>query len=194
MRTVTMIKSKNYTHQLLIAMPQLNNTWFERTVVYVHTHNQYGASGLVVNLPCEFDLDNLLEQLNLTKQSSLKLSQSIFQGGPMNIDHGFILHTEQGEWEKTESLAEGVYLTTSRDIVKHIALEKAEISDHYKVILGDANWEQGQLEQEIIENDWLVLPATEQLLFHEQANEIYAQALSHLGINDTALSTDMGHA
>ena len=58
----------SFQHQILIAMPSLENTWFERTVIYMVEDNQHGSMGLVINLPHKLTTAQLLEHFKLEIQ------------------------------------------------------------------------------------------------------------------------------
>ncbi|WP_329536433.1 YqgE/AlgH family protein, partial [Kingella kingae] len=45
--------------------------------------------------------------------------------------------------------------------------------DHALLTIGYSSWKKGQLEQEIAQNDWLVVPADHDILFHTPAEEHY---------------------
>jgi len=57
----------NLTHHFLIAMPQLADAFFGRSVVYLCQHGKHGAMGLVINRPMPLNLEALLHQADLSK-------------------------------------------------------------------------------------------------------------------------------
>ena len=60
--------------------------------------------------------------------------------------------------------------------------------------LGYAGWAPGQLEHEIQANGWLHCEADDDLLFGEDLDAKYDQALAKLGVDISFLSGDAGHA
>src|SRR3990167_6782484 len=52
-------------NQFLIAMPQLQDSYFAHTVIYIWRHSEEGALGLVVNLPIKMQMDEVFEQLGV---------------------------------------------------------------------------------------------------------------------------------
>jgi len=177
-------------HKLLIAMPQLNDSWFDHTVTYICDHNEDGAMGLVLNKKSGLNLNEVLEQLDIEAQWPAE--ESILEGGPVSPEHGFILHKEQGQWDSTLSVENDVHITTSKDILRSLAEGTGPLK--HKVALGYAGWEAGQLEQEMLDNAWLTIDADDTLLFDTPNDQIYQQALATLGIDETFLSSDAGHA
>ena len=56
----------NLTHHFLIAMPNMADPYFAKTLTYICEHNDQGALGLVVNRPIDMTLQALFERLSLT--------------------------------------------------------------------------------------------------------------------------------
>src|SRR3546814_11559359 len=80
----------------------------------------------------------------------------VFWGGPVQPERGFVVHRQPGGWESSMEVANGLYITTSRDILRAIGLGKG--TNDYIVVLGYAGWEAGQLESEILHNSLLNTP------------------------------------
>ena len=100
--------------KLLIAMPAMTDPRFERSVIYVCTHNSDGAMGLVVNkLFDEIDFRGLLTQLEITPaETSPKLN--IHFGGPVESQRGFVLHTAEYVGKGTVVVDDHVALTATQ--------------------------------------------------------------------------------
>lgn len=180
-------------NQLLIAMPSLNDPYFNKTVTYICEHNDEGAMGLIINLPIELTLNELLAQLEEDlEQESPELAQRVLNGGPVSTDRGFVLHKPQSGWSSSLALSEDVMITTSKDILLSLGSDKAP--DKYMVTLGYAGWGPGQLEQEIQANSWLTTPADEEILFDTPIEMRWQKATEKLGIDLAHLSSDVGHA
>ena len=50
-------------NQFLIAMPSLADDYFTKTVTYICEHNDEGAMGLIINMPVNITLQDLLKQI-----------------------------------------------------------------------------------------------------------------------------------
>lgn len=179
----------------LIAMPSLDGTYFERSVIYLCEHDAKGAMGLVINKPLDIEIHSLLEQMDLpTEELSVDHTQSsqVLMGGPVSQDRGFVLHTSQPDWTNSTDLGLGLMLTTSRDVLTAIGSNKAP--DKFLVALGYAGWSKNQLEQELADNYWLTIPADHALLFDVKHEDRWPQASRSLGFDVWQLSTQIGHA
>ena len=65
------MSSINLTHHFLIAMPNMADPYFSRTLTYVCEHNDQGALGLVVNRPIDMTLQSLFERLSLRLEGEM---------------------------------------------------------------------------------------------------------------------------
>lgn len=189
-----MHQETDLTNQFLLAMPQLQGSWFERTVVLICQHDEHGAMGITLSKNSDINLGDIYEQLEI--EHRVDESESVIIGGPVKQEHGFVLHLERGSWQSTVQLTENLYMSTSKDILKAIA--EGTGPRQYRVALGYAGWDKDQLEQELTENSWLTLntdsAVQEQLLFDIKYDQVYSQALAQLGVDESFLSSEAGHA
>ncbi|WP_448211055.1 YqgE/AlgH family protein [Colwellia sp. MEBiC06753] len=179
-------------NQLLIAMPAMGDPYFSRTVTYICEHNDDGAMGLIINLPVNLTLNELLEQIDAHKPKMPSLEQQVLTGGPVAQERGFVLHSPQDCWSSSLALSKDVMITTSKDILMALGTEQAP--PQFMVTLGYAGWGPGQLEQELSENAWLTLPADNEILFETPIEQRWQKATEKLGIDLVHLSQDVGHA
>ena len=179
-------------NQLLIAMPALNDSYFNKTVTYICEHNDEGAMGLIINLPVNITLNELLIQIEADVESNPTLEQQVLTGGPVANQRGFVLHSPQDCWESSLSLSDDIKITTSKDIL--MALGTDDAPKDFLVTLGYAGWGPGQLEEEIQANSWLTTTADSTILFKTPIELRWKKATEKLGIDITHLSSDVGHA
>ena len=200
----------SYQGSLLIAMPVLQDQSFDHTVIYLCQHDETHAMGLILNQPIEgLDFGRMLDELGISPGlagGDRELSnKAIFRGGPVQNDRGFVLHSLDYRIEDiTLNLAEpgpdapvvpesgdGVGLTATRDIL--VDLSKGTGPKHSLIALGYAGWGPGQLETELSHNAWLVVPASEDLIFGEP-DRMWSRALERLGVQPGHLSSAAGTA
>lgn len=176
----------------LIAMPQLRDSYFANTVIYIWRHSPEGALGLVINLPTEMQLDDVFEQLGVESPSADSATQIVFSGGPVETGKGFVLHDAPPRWPSSLALSDDLTLTTSRDILADIA--RGEGPQRYLMTLGCAGWSEGQLEQEIRDNAWFTCPASSDILFSPDHARKPEMAAASLGFSLSQLTTDVGYS
>ena len=184
-------------NHFLIAMPSLNDPNFQQSVSYICEHNDEGAMGIVINRLAGLTFADLCEQLDIEITDTDTSHYPIFDGGPVETERGFILHTPIGEWESTLAVTKDIGLTMSQDIIQAIA--DGYDSDntppkHFIITLGYAGWSEDQIEDEIAENVWLNVPASKAILFSTPVEQRWNAAAALLGINLQQLSTDIGHS
>lgn len=184
------------TNQFLIAMPHLDDPWFNHTVTYLWKHSAQGALGLVINKPSSLRVAELLGELNI--DTSARLGDLIFHrqhvmsGGPVERNKGFILHEAGRDWEYTLPVTDELSISMSKDILVDIA--QGTGPENYLIALGCAGWEAGQLEQEISDNFWLTVPALPAIIFSRDHDSKAEAAADLLGVNLSQLSSSAGHS
>ena len=182
----------NLTNQFLIAMPSLKDPNFEKTVTYICAHNEEGAMGIVINKPLGIELGEIFSQMDIKCDTSKAREKVVFQGGPVQIDRGFILHHSDCNWDSSITVSNNICVTTSKDILESIA--NGEGPDEAIIALGYAGWASGQLEQELMDNAWLNAPADVEILFNTPYEKCWHAAAEHMGVDIEKLSSDIGHA
>jgi putative transcriptional regulator len=184
------------TNHFLIAMPTLLDPNFQQTVSYICEHNEEGTMGIIINRPTDITLADLCEQLDITIDDPDMANHPVYHGGPVETERGFILHSPLGNWESTLPITKDIGLTLSIDIIESIAGNPdADMPpENFIITLGYAGWGEEQIEDEILENSWLSVPANSEILFHTPIEQRWTAAAATMGINLNQLSTDIGHA
>jgi len=179
------------SNQFLMAMPGMVDGEFAGTVIYLCEHTPKGALGLVINRPTDLSVAGLLEKIDLKLEIALPQNASVYFGGPVHTDRGFVLHSPAGSFSSSIQLGQ-LALTTSRDVLQAVA--EGNGPEKMLVTLGYSGWGAGQLESEIAQNAWLTVPANADVIFATPPEDRYAAALKLLGIDPAMLSGVAGHA
>jgi len=189
----TLINPSGYlAGQMLIAMPQMRDARFSRTVVYLCAHTKEGAMGLVINRMFNgLSFPDLLEQLNI-EPTPLCDPIKIHFGGPVEAGRGFVLHSTDYVQETTLVVSDDVGLTATIDVLKAIA--NGEGPHRSLLALGYAGWGAGQLDNEIRDNAWLSVASDEDLLFGTDLDHKWERAIAKIGVDFSMLSGEAGHA
>jgi len=178
--------SLSFAGKLLIAMPNLADPNFWRSVVLlgVHSHEE-GAFGLVVNRPLDVDLREVLAELG--QEPGGEDLPSVLSGGPVQPSHGFVLYEpgEHGAGDEDLTVSDSIVISGSVDTLARLAHGTA--ANRYFLLLGYAGWYPGQLEREIEENSWVVAPLDSSILFDVPVEDRWAAALRSIGIEPGAL-------
>jgi len=185
-------------NQFLIAMPGMVDPNFAGSVIYLFEHTDRGAMGLVVNRPTEVDLAGLFGKIDLKLEIAPLLDESVYFGGPVQIERGFVLHEPSQDLVYRSSLAipDGLTMTTSKDVLEAVAAGTGP--KKFLMTLGYAGWSAGQLEEEIVLNGWINVPLSREqmmeIIFDTPPSQRYERTMSHLGFDPSHLSGEAGHA
>ena len=103
--------SVNLTNHFLIAMPGMADPYFSKTLTLICEHSDKGAIGLVINKPIDVSLGNLFEQVNIDLQDEALRMETVYFGGPVLVDRGFVLHQPLSDWHSTLKINDDTGLT-----------------------------------------------------------------------------------
>lgn len=178
--------------QILVAMPNMLDPRFNQSVIFICAHTREGAMGIVVNRPLQkLKFADLLHQLGIDTVAAAREIR-LGSGGPVENNRGFVLHSADWTAEDSLEVDDRYVLTASLDILRAIA-EGGGPEQGY-LALGYASWGPGQLDEEILQNAWLTVPADEAIVFDADAPSKWARALAKLRIDPGMLSGTAGRA
>ena len=182
----------NLTGHFLIAMPSLNDGFFNHAVTYICEHDETGSFGIIINQETGITIKQITKEMKIETENNYNKDQPVFIGGPVDQGRGFILHRPTGHWQSSLKVKNNVALTTSKDILQAIVNNKGP--EDCIVALGYAGWAAGQLDNEMAANTWLSCPADEQIIFNTPTEERWKAAANLIGVDLSLLSSDAGHA
>lgn len=185
-------KSSPLSNQLLVALPALHDPHFARSVTLVCQHDGDGAMGVMINRASDYTLGEVLQQMGIHSDSEALQTQIVLAGGPVHPERGFVLHDGDREWDSTLAVGDGLFLTTSRDVLE--ALARGDGPEQAVVALGCAGWGAGQLEQELVDDSWLMVPAGRELLFGVPLEQRWQAAAGSIGVDLVNYASQSGHA
>ncbi len=188
-------KFPSLKNQLLVSMPQLTSPSFHQTVSLICQHDADGAIGVVINRLTKYRLGDVFGELSLPVSSLDHTEQPVFEGGPVSPELGMVIHADpktSHRWEYSMEIGDGLWLTSSRDILGAIA--SGHGPNNAIMFLGYAGWGPGQLEMEIQQNSWFHTPVDHSIIFNTEIDQKWHQAAKLLGIDYAQLSTEVGHA
>jgi putative transcriptional regulator len=182
------------TAKLLIAMPGMGDPRFAGSVVFLCSHSDKGAMGLIVNKRMdEVTFTELLEQLEIAQPDTVR-DVPVCYGGPVELRRGFVLHSADYAARGDEGLEidDRFAMTATLDVLEDIAHGRGP--RHALLALGYAGWGPGQLEDEIAANGWLTAEAAPDLVFGPAMDGKWEAALRSIGVHPLMLSSEAGHA
>lgn len=159
--------SETLRGSLLVAAPILSDPNFRRTVVFVAEHGDEGAMGLVLNRPTDTPVGEALPELTRIAGEE----QPVYAGGPVATGSVLAIAELDDPSEASELLFGSVGFVQEPDV----AVQRG------RVFVGYAGWSAGQLEAELEEESWLVLPAEADDLFSDDPDGLWSAVLRRQG-------------
>ena len=171
----------SYKDHFLIAAPNMKDPVFSETVIYLCEHTEKGAMGVVINRGVSLSVASLLEHLGIENHNESLYEKMLFDGGPLQVERGFVLHSAGSRYLSSVEINEQITLSTSKDVLE--ALAEPQLSpEKFIICLGYAGWSDGQLEKELSLGGWLITPKDEAILFDLPSERRYEAALEQMGI------------
>ncbi len=174
------------TPYLLLASPELNDPNFNQTVVLMGHHTEQGALGWIINRLVEGGAASLLPE------DSAKLvnpATPLFLGGPVWTPGLLVIHRQPIPGVDSALLANGLYVCSSAESLPVLfSSDPGEGRPSGLLIFGYSGWGPGQLEREMSESAWLVLPYDESLAFSMDPGTLWEESLRRLGVAQVRIS------
>jgi putative transcriptional regulator len=168
----------------LIAMPQLGDPNFHRTVVLILQHSAEGARGVVLNRPTRVTLADVAQGQSLPVAPRLG-QQMVYAGGPVEPQRGLVLHNRLGLIENRQ-LAPGLFLSETVDALEQLLGVDAGV---LRFFLGYAGWGPQQLERELAQGTWLFTEASAERVLHAPADTLWEEVLRRMGVDPAMLQS-----
>lgn len=160
--------------QLLLDSGQLGGSFFQRTVVLICEHNAEGAFGLVLNRATGTNAgDMIVADLPETLKTC-----PLYLGGPVQPSALSFLHSDS--FIPDANVLPNLNLGHSLDNLIEIG-ESFSPTRKVKMFAGYAGWSPGQLEAEMQRKAWLTHPASLELVFDTNPDQLWNRILCDKG-------------
>jgi putative transcriptional regulator len=177
--------------RLLLAMPDMPDARFRRSVIAMCIHDEAGALGIALGEPVvDLGLHELLESFDIVPSGVD--DRPVLAGGPMEPRRGFVLHSTDWITEDSIAFADDLALTGSLEVLR--AIGAGEGPAHFLVALGYAGWGHGQLERELSSPGWFLASVSPRMLFDMEPQARWAAAFAAEGIDPAMLASSSGEA
>ena len=185
------MKPYSLSGNLLLAMPGIGDTRFDKSVMALCSHDEEGALGIGIGHHLAgVTLHRLLEQFDVDLD---KVPDGpIYDGGPVDPDRGFVLHSLDWRIAATEPTLNLWGMTATIDILRVIGTPHGPRK--WLVALGYAGWDVGQLDAEMTRHGWHLAEANERMVFDLPVERRWDEAFRSTGIDPRLLASESGHA
>ena len=180
------------TGKFLIASPYgFKNDVFNKSLIYVVSHNEKGSMGLIINhMVNKLPANSVLKLFKDDSQVS-ELVMPIYFGGPVEQERGFILHTCEYDKNLLLNVTDNIAVSSNIEILKDIATGSGPRNSLF--VLGYTGWEENQLEKEIQDNMWIISDSCPELMFSDKNDDKWSAALDKMGIDNSTFTPYAGH-
>ena len=155
--------------KLLVATEEVRGSYFAGTVVLLLHHDEAGSFGIVLNRRVDAAT---IESLAL-REDLAAFGDAFYWGGPMSQSSMRALMRTETPPEGAEHVFDAVHLVS----IDAAMLAPESNTAVLRFFLGNAGWAPGQLQRELAYNSWLVVPATEELVFAEEDADIWRKLM-----------------
>ncbi len=177
----------SFEPMFLIAVPQMGDPNFAKSVVLVLQHDEEGTLGLIVNSPTNILLGRFAESQGLTCHEGLE-KLAVFRGGPVDEERGWILHADESVEEK-QVIQPGLFVSGTSETLKSMITKGAR---PFRLILGYAGWGAGQLEEEMVQGAWITAKVHPKYVFEIDPVHTWKTILTDMGVDPNRLMVGTG--
>ncbi len=175
---------------LLVAMPQILDPFFHKSVVLLVHHDEEGSFGFVVNRPTTTQVTDILSSMEIDWQGAQ--DSLAYLGGPVQTELGTVLFSPRQEGdEEAQASFKGSTAITDDDLITHhiddLVSLAADPPRAMRLFLGYAGWGADQLIAEILRDDWLTAPVDHDVLYCADPATAWQLALQSIGIDPDSL-------
>lgn len=157
---------------LLIAQPALFDDVFNRTVIYLADHNEYGSIGFILNKPIHQTLNSYV--------SELETDFTVYEGGPVETENLYYLHKRPDLIADSEHISHNLYWSGDYEDVRRAINKKLIHQNEIRFYLGYSGWGENQLQNEVDDKAWVVV--NEKIdIFDNWNSELWKQLMQKLG-------------
>lgn len=177
--------------KLLLAMPGIGDSRFERAVIAMCVHDENGAVGIGIgHQRAGIGVRGLFEQLGIDPGEAP--DGPVLHGGPVEPGRGFVLHSDDWGGQDTIQVVGIGALTGTIDVLKAIAEGKGP--SRYLIALGYAGWGEGQLDEEMARPGWFTTDGRQDILFDTPTEDRWEASFKAEGIDPRMLDSGAGAA
>lgn len=159
--------------KLLLAAPFMSDAYFDKTVILMVEQGRDGSLGFILNRAMHVSLNDVVKH---------KLNQSflLYNGGPVELNKLFFIHTYGELISGSEDIGNGLFLGGDERDLESLMQEGLVDEKRIRFYLGYSAWSSGQLEREMAEKAWVVAPYFKDCAFSNDA-QLWRTVVERLG-------------
>ncbi|MGQ8335869.1 YqgE/AlgH family protein [Sunxiuqinia sp. A32] len=161
--------------RILIAEPFLPGSYFNRAIVLLVAHSEKGAVGFILNKKIDYPINDIITDFP-------EFNAEVYIGGPVSTDSIFFLHSLGDQIPGSIHVKDDIYWGGDFDVLKTKIKSGHVLSEQVRFFLGYSGWDDGQLEEELKENSWLVSEIEQKkVLVKKPSNSLWVDSIRDIG-------------
>ena len=161
--------------RILIAEPFLPGSYFNRAIILLVAHSDKGAIGFILNKKIDYPVNEILGDFP-------EFEDEVYIGGPVSTDTIYFIHSLGNLIPGSIHVKDNIYWGGDFEEVKRLIREGLILPGQIRFFLGYSGWDNGQLEEEIGENSWLVSEIEEELVMVDRkTTTMWVEAVREIG-------------
>jgi putative transcriptional regulator len=165
---------KPATGKILISEPFLNDPNFKRTIILLTEHSEDGSVGFVMNKPTDYRIHEVIEDFPV-------FDAVVYYGGPVQLNTLQFIYKGEEIIDGSIEISPNLYWGGSFDLLKTLIEAKAVEPSDFRFFLGYSGWDNGQIEEEILMNSWIVADTTIDNIFSDEPDKLWRETLRSMG-------------
>ena len=167
---------------VLLSEPFMLDSNFKRSAVLLCEHNEEGSIGFILNKKLDMQVDELIADFPA-------FSAPVYFGGPVQTDTIHYVHNVGDLLEDSRSVCKGIWWGGSFEKLKFLVASDLITPANIRFFVGYSGWSEGQLEEEMETNSWVIADMHPNYLFKSKPNELWEQIMSNKGDAYTVIAT-----
>ena len=181
------------TGSFLVSTHRMPDPRFGEMVIYICGHSHEGAMGLAVNKPSHsVTLAEIFRSADLALPGEPESLPPVYFGGPVETTSAFILFSSEYQADHQLNVSPTISLSRDKRVLEDIASGRGPAK--YLFLMGYTGWGPGQLERELVEDGWLLVPAADAIIFDTDDEQKWRAAGLRHGIDITTFGDVLGYA
>ncbi len=165
---------KPTTGRILISEPFLNDPNFKRTIILLAEHGEDGSVGFILNKPTGYNIHEVIEDFP-------RFDAPIYYGGPVQLNTLQFIYKGEEIIDGSVEIIPGVYWGGSFDLLKAVISSGSVSADDFRFFLGYSGWSEGQIDEEIELNSWIIAETNAEDIFSKDADNLWRDILKSMG-------------
>jgi putative transcriptional regulator len=159
------MSTSKYEGKILIATPNVTGKLFNKCIIFIHTADDTGATGVMLNVPMDYDMAKIW-----SNEIDWQYPNSIYHGGPIDRQLGYVIHSADYARDTSVHLNDTLSYTGGRAIVDDI--NRGAGPHQFQLLTGHCLWAPNQLQTEIEHDMWVVTDFDIDYFFQDLDREV----------------------